>query len=111
MVTTRSSTRRKSNSRAVPASKRGLNERELSVIVPTYNEVENLRPLCERLFRALRSEDIEGELTFVDDESEGTVKSEEIVAELKKEGYPVRIIVRRRGEGRGLSSAVVLVSS
>ena len=111
MVTTRS---RSSNGRKKRASaskeKDGSGaKRQLSVIVPTYNETENLRPLCERLFAALGSEEIEGELTFVDDESEGTKESEKIVAKLKKEGFPVSILVRRRGAGRGLSSAVVLV--
>ena len=111
MVTTRSrsSTRKKAKSSGSSKGKGSAEKRELSVIVPTYNEVDNLRPLCERLFAALRAKDIDGDLTFVDDESVGTAKSEKIVAKLKKEGYPVRILVRRRGEGRGLSSAVVLV--
>jgi len=28
-----------------------LNGKELQVVVPTYNETENIRPLCERLFK------------------------------------------------------------
>jgi cellulose synthase/poly-beta-1,6-N-acetylglucosamine synthase-like glycosyltransferase len=28
-------------------------QKQLSVIVPTYNETENIRPLCERLFKVL----------------------------------------------------------
>lgn len=27
---------------------------ELTVVVPTYNETENIRPLCERLFAAAK---------------------------------------------------------
>eukprot|EP01047_Picozoa_sp_COSAG01_P105133 COSAG01_NODE_34379_length_548_cov_4.140312_1_plen_54_part_10 len=32
----------------------------LSVIVPAYHEEENIRPLCERLFKALKAEAITG---------------------------------------------------
>ena len=81
---------------------------ELSVVVPAYNEVDNIRPLCERLFKALKNEGITGELVVMDDESVGTEKTKAIVAELKKEGYPVRIHARTKREGRGLSSAVLL---
>lgn len=34
--------------------------------------------------------------------------SQRIVDELKKEGFPIRIHVRNKHEGRGLSSAVLL---
>jgi dolichol-phosphate mannosyltransferase len=85
---------------------------ELSVVVPTYNETLNIRPLCERLFASMKKEapgkQFQLELLFVDDESEGTMKTLEIVATLKKEGYNVGIISRKRSEGRGLSSAVLL---
>jgi dolichol-phosphate mannosyltransferase len=82
----------------------------LSVIVPTYNEVDNIRPLCERLFKSLRSEKSlkNSELIYVDDESAGSAKTESIVNALVKEGFPVRIHMRRKIEGRGLSSAVLL---
>lgn len=82
----------------------------LSVIVPTYNEVDNIRPLCERLCKALSKEKKLSafELIYVDDESVGTVKTEAIVKALLKEGFPVRIHMRTRAQGRGLSSAVLL---
>lgn len=85
---------------------------ELSVVVPTYNETLNIRPLCERLFKAFR-QDKDGskvslELLFVDDESVGTSKTIEIVYDLKKEGFNVGIISRKKSQGRGLSSAVLL---
>eukprot|EP01047_Picozoa_sp_COSAG01_P059977 COSAG01_NODE_7283_length_3272_cov_7.619288_1_plen_228_part_00 len=81
---------------------------ELSVIVPAYHEEENIRPLCERLFKALKAEGITGELLVMDDESAGSEKTKEICAELAKEGYSVRIHARTKKEGRGLSSAVLL---
>ena len=82
----------------------------LSVVVPTYNETLNIRPLCERLFASLKKSDskLNVELLFVDDESEGTPKSLQIVALLSKEGFPVRIHSRKKSQGRGLSSAVLL---
>eukprot|EP01047_Picozoa_sp_COSAG01_P044620 COSAG01_NODE_4050_length_5401_cov_4.215956_1_plen_217_part_00 len=81
---------------------------ELSVIVPAYHEEENIRPLCERLFKALKAEAITGELLVMDDESAGTEATKAVVAELAKEGYNVRIHARTKAEGRGLSSAVLL---
>ena len=51
----------------------------LSVIVPTYNETDNIRPLTERLFRATRAAKLETELLVMDDESEGTAETERIV--------------------------------
>jgi dolichol-phosphate mannosyltransferase len=48
------------------------------------------------------------ELLIMDDESKGTPTTEKIVKELQSEGHNVRIHVRRKGEGRGLSSAVLL---
>lgn len=82
----------------------------VSVIVPTYNETLNVRPLCERLFASVKKQDpkLSVELIYVDDESVGTSKTLEIVAKLSKEGFPVKIHSRKKSEGRGLSSAVLL---
>ena len=82
----------------------------LSVVVPTYNETLNIRPLCERLFASMKKENpnLLVELFFVDDESVGTNSTLEIVKQLEKEGFPVRIHSRKKSEGRGLSSAVLL---
>lgn len=82
---------------------------KVSVVVPTYNEVGNLRELTTRLFdTAAKDAGLEMDLLFAEDESSATEASVEIVDELRKQGYPVRMHVRRRGEGRGLSSAVLL---
>mmetsp|Transcript_10461 Transcript_10461/g.23751 ORF Transcript_10461/g.23751 Transcript_10461/m.23751 type:complete len:279 (-) Transcript_10461:124-960(-) len=82
--------------------------KQLSVVVPTYNETENIRPLCERLFAAMKAANLTAELLFVDDESVGSDETAKIVGELSKEGYQVRIHCRKKVEGRGLSSAVLL---
>lgn len=81
----------------------------LSVVVPTYNEVKNVRPLCERLFKALKDANISpAELLIMDDESKGSAETEEIVTKLKAEGYEIRGYFRKKKEGKGLSSAVLL---
>eukprot|EP00055_Hartaetosiga_balthica_P008289 m.30363 g.30363 ORF g.30363 m.30363 type:complete len:261 (-) comp6225_c0_seq1:3368-4150(-) len=82
--------------------------KQLSVIVPTYNETDNIRPLCERLFKSVREAGIETDLLLMDDESAGTPETERIVKELQGEGFSIRIHSRKKGEGRGLSSAVLL---
>lgn len=92
--------------RAVPNSPRIVpvqpGRSPVSIVVPTFREAANLKPLVERAFSALRSAGIEGELIVVDDDSrDGT---EQIIESLR-EAYPVRLIVRR-GE-RGLSGAVL----
>ena len=80
----------------------------LSVVVPAYDEALNIRPLTERLFAATRAAKLETELIVADDESSGSEATREVVEALAKEGYSVRLHARRRSEGRGLSSAVLL---
>ena len=71
----------------------------LSLVIPTYNERDNVEPLVRRLGLALRSD---YEIIFVDDNSpDGT--ADEITSLSGK--YPLRLI-RRKGKG-GLTSAVV----
>eukprot|EP00933_Yihiella_yeosuensis_P005485 TRINITY_DN110002_c0_g1_i1.p1 TRINITY_DN110002_c0_g1~~TRINITY_DN110002_c0_g1_i1.p1 ORF type:complete len:277 (+),score=59.43 TRINITY_DN110002_c0_g1_i1:131-961(+) len=89
-------------------SKPNLKGKELSVIVPTYNETENLRPLAERLFKTAKDAGLTVELLIVDDESPGSEESERISKELAGEGLAVRLHRRYKKEGRGLSSAVLL---
>lgn len=74
---------------------------ELTVVVPTYNEAENIRPLVGKLTKALHA--IRHEIIFVDDNSpDGTA---DIVRALANENPNVRCI-KRIGR-RGLSSACV----
>ena len=76
---------------------------DLSLIVPTYNERENLPSLLESIHRALStSSDFVYELIVVDDDSpDGTAD----VAESLAQKYPITVI-RRKGE-RDLATAVV----
>ena len=73
---------------------------KLTVIVPTYNERDNVTPLVERLDSALSGYDYE--ILFIDDNSkDGTAE----LASSLAANYPVQVIVRKNE--RGLASAVV----
>ncbi len=73
----------------------------VSLILPTYNERENLAPLLERVTSAL--EGYEHEIIVVDDDSPDRTWEE---GERLRSLYP-RLRVIRRVRERGLSSAVV----
>lgn len=72
----------------------------ISVIIPTYNERDSLRPLVEKIHAALSGYDYE--VLFVDDNSsDGTTE----LATMLSTKYPIRVIIRQ--SERGLASAVV----
>jgi dolichol-phosphate mannosyltransferase len=74
---------------------------ELSIVVPTFSEVDNVRTLVERITEALAG--LDWEIIFVDDDSpDGTA---EAVRELARNNRRVRCL-QRIGR-RGLSSACV----
>lgn len=74
---------------------------ELTVVIPTLNEVDNVEPLLERLGIALNG--VEWEAIFVDDGSvDGTPEKLTEIAQ-----YDRRVRMIRRIGRRGLSSAVV----
>ncbi len=74
----------------------------LSIVVPTYHEVDNIALLAERIFKTVRDARISCELILVDDNSrDGSVEA----VEKLKANYPVRMIVRE--DERGLSTAVL----
>ena len=71
----------------------------VTIVVPTYNERDNLRPLAEGIFRTLDPQACE--LLIVDDNSpDGTAAVARELAEI----LPVRCLVRRE---RGLATAVI----
>ena len=72
----------------------------VTVIVPTFNERKNMRPLIKRIDSSIK--DMKHEIIVVDDNSQdGTGQ---IVRELSKK-YPVRLVVRKNE--RGLATAVM----
>jgi dolichol-phosphate mannosyltransferase len=74
--------------------------KKVSIIIPTYNESENIKRLIPLLDSILKGYDYE--IVVVDDSSpDGTAK----VAEKLAEEYPVRVLVR---DGKlGLASAIL----
>jgi len=73
---------------------------KISVIVPTYNEAENIKRLIPMIDSVLK--DYDYEIVVVDDNSpDGTA----VVAKKLAEMYPVKVLVRDRK--RGLASAIL----
>jgi len=72
----------------------------ISIIIPTYNERDNILPLVERLSKTLSGHDFE--ILLVDDSSkDGTIDTAAALAEK----YPVKVLVR--SNERGLATAVL----
>lgn len=75
---------------------------QLSVVVPTYREAENLSVLIPRLHEVFKESGLDGEIIVVDDNSpDDTVK----VVQALSTTHSVHLIVRTTE--RGLSSAVI----
>lgn len=75
-------------------------DKMVSIVIPTYNERDNITPLVERLSRTFA--DHEFEILLVDDNSkDGTV---DVAAKLA-EKYPVKVLLRTKE--RGLATAVL----
>ena len=75
-------------------------EKDISVILPTYNEAENIEIAINKIYQVLG--DIDFEIIVVDDDS--LDKTWEIVEKLKTSKDKIKLI--RRFENKGLSSAI-----
>ncbi len=73
-------------------------EKDLSIIVPVYNEIENLRPLLDEITKALAPENIDYELLLIDDGSSDG--SDELIIQLSAEDEHVVGIQFRRNHGQ-----------
>ena len=80
----------------------------LSVIVPAYNEKENIQPLCGRVREALESDGIDYELLLVDDGSRDGTFSE--IERCAKEDARVRgaCFTRNFGKEAAISAGIAL---
>jgi dolichol-phosphate mannosyltransferase len=77
-------------------------EKMISVILPTYNEAENIKRIIPAIAKVFRASGIKGEVIVVDDNSpDGTA---EVAASLK-ESHPVKVLIRK--VDRGLSRSVI----
>jgi glycosyltransferase involved in cell wall biosynthesis len=71
---------------------------DLSLVIPVYNEVENLRILLEEISAALDGEDIDYEAIFIDDGSNDG--SFELLKSLREDNDHIVIISFRRNYGQ-----------
>jgi dolichol-phosphate mannosyltransferase len=74
----------------------------VSVILPTYNEAENLKDLLPRISKVFYDSNIKGEIIVVDDNSPDQTAA---VAKRTTTKSPVRVHIRKNE--RGLSTAVI----
>ena len=72
----------------------------LSIVIPTYNEKDNIAPLLERIHGALPG--IEHEVIFVDDSKDETPA---VIEEIAKSDSTV--VLHHRENEKGLATAVV----
>lgn len=78
------------------------NNPDVSIILPTYNEADNIRNMIVNVSRVLDDNGIKGEIIIVDDDSaDGTA----VIAENLSDKYPVRTNIRKNS--RGLATAVI----
>lgn len=74
----------------------------VSLVVPTFNERDNIEPLIQNVFSLSKTNDMPLELIIVDDDSpDGTGN---LVLSFKNK-FPIKIVIRRWR--KGLSSAVL----
>lgn len=74
--------------------------KKISIIVPTYNERQNVNDLTHRLANTLNQQEWEYEFLFVDDHStDGTVEYLESI----KEEFPIKIFNKEGKKGRAYS--------
>lgn len=73
-------------------------EKDLSLVIPVYNEVENLRPLLAEITAALADQHLDYEVIFVDDgSSDGSF---ELLKTLHEENGRVVVVHFRRNHGQ-----------
>jgi dolichol-phosphate mannosyltransferase len=74
----------------------------ISLVIPTYNEAENIPTIIDKIFDILRHNSLDGEVIIVDDDSPDRTWE---IAEKLTTKYNIKVL--RRVNKRGLSSAVI----
>lgn len=85
---------------AVPAALR----RDFSVVIPAYNEVENIPALFAALRQTFERHGLDGEILLVDD---GSTDATFEAAEGEARAWPARIKLLRHRQNRGKTEAIV----
>ncbi|WAH38910.1 glycosyltransferase [Alicyclobacillus dauci] len=75
---------------------------DLSIVIPSYNERDNIRPIVSRIHEALRDAFVDYDIWFIDDSTDETV---DVLQEVEQ--VDERVHVHHRNDARGLASAVV----
>lgn len=71
---------------------------KISIVIPTYNEKDNVKILIPRIFEIFRKNKINGKLIIVDDNSpDGTSN---VIRKFKR-SYPITLITRKKKMGLG----------
>jgi len=76
---------------------------ELSIVIPTYNEKENIQILLRKIYQEFKKHKIKGEIIVIDDNSPDNTGK---VTESLKKKYNNLQVIHRKGK-LGLSSAVL----
>ena len=76
---------------------------DITLVIPTYNEADNIPILVEKVFKIFSDEKLDGHIIIVDDDSPDQTWK---VAENLKDKFP-NLEVLRRQDKKGLSSAVL----
>ncbi len=75
-----------------------MHMKDLSLVIPVYNEVENLRPLTEEITTALADQNLDYEVVFVDD---GSVDGGyQLICTLHEEDERIGVVRFRRNFGQ-----------
>jgi len=80
---------------------RNISQRDISIVIPVYNEEDNIKPLISELQEVLRGLDRSYEIVFVDDGSRD--RSLEILKEAASQDPHIRVI--RFGKNAGQTAA------
>ena len=75
-----------------------MQQQELSLIIPTYNEKEIISKALQEIFTNLKHHNIDAEVLIVDDSRDGT---EKILAEISKKYKKLKVIHREGKSGVG----------
>lgn len=74
--------------------------RDITIVVPTLNEVENVTPLTKRIHKSMDDADISYELLFIDDHSDdGTIEKIQILSRK----YPISLQLKQGKRGKAQS--------
>lgn len=79
-------------------------EISLTVVVPTYNEKNNVFPLVEKIKQALSKSNYDYEILFVDDSIDETPH---VIQQIMKDNKQTCLIHRKEEERTGLATAFI----